>query len=249
MDAGIAPDPVRTHHLHQHAFAQSTVGDPKPLAWEGAADCLQDGTAREDKVGPFGADTGIVDALVVGHRQQALHYFGDLVVQHPATIDAPPVIALQSKMHARNGGDGAGRTEQMHRAGIVTGMFAREGRYVIAHLLDHRLETLARYVDATMPLRERNDPDRAERVEHIATRAIGISFVLLAGWVAYGSVSVLVNRDEPEASAVGLALTAVSLIVMPRLARRKRRVATALASRAAAADAVVDLFAELGVTR
>lgn len=84
---------------------------------------------------------------------------------------------------------------------------------------------------------ERSSPDRAERVEQVATRAIGVSFLLLAGWVTYESVNALAGREEPDASAVGLVLTALSLIVMPVLARRKRHVATALASRAVAADA------------
>lgn len=84
---------------------------------------------------------------------------------------------------------------------------------------------------------ERSDPDRVERVEQVATRAIGVSFLLLAGWVTYESVDALAGREEPDASPVGLVLTALSLIVMPVLARRKRHVATALASRAVAADA------------
>lgn len=84
---------------------------------------------------------------------------------------------------------------------------------------------------------ERRDPGRAQRVEQAATRAIGVSFVLLAAWVAYDAVTALAERQEPDASTVGLVLTALSLIVMPILARRKRSVATALASRAVAADA------------
>lgn len=84
---------------------------------------------------------------------------------------------------------------------------------------------------------ERNDHDRAERVERVATRAIGVSFLLLAGWVASESMTALADHEEPDPSTVGLVLTALSLIVMPVLARRKRYVATALASRAVAADA------------
>lgn len=68
-------------------------------------------------------------------------------------------------------------------------------------------------------------------------RLIGVSFVVLAAWVAYESVSALANRDKPDATTVGLALTALSLIVMPLLAQRKRHVAAALGSRAVAADA------------
>lgn len=84
---------------------------------------------------------------------------------------------------------------------------------------------------------ERNNPERAERVEHVATRAIGVSFLLLAAWVAFDSTTALARREEPDPTAVGLVLTALSLVVMPLLARRKRQVGAALASRAVAADA------------
>jgi divalent metal cation (Fe/Co/Zn/Cd) transporter len=46
------------------------------------------------------------------------------------------------------------------------------------------------------------------------------------------------NEERPEASAVGIALTALSLVVMGWLARAKQRAARALESRALAADAV-----------
>ncbi|HEX2027239.1 MAG TPA: cation transporter [Nitriliruptorales bacterium] len=83
---------------------------------------------------------------------------------------------------------------------------------------------------------ERRDPHRAEEVEHTALRAIGVSFLLLAAFVAFDAVRALVVHDEPTSSPVGIALTLLSLIVMPWLAVRKRRMADALVSRAAVAD-------------
>lgn len=83
---------------------------------------------------------------------------------------------------------------------------------------------------------ERRDPERAERAEHVALRAIGVTFLLLGAYVAYESIRSLVLHQEPDASPVGVAITALSLVVMPLLARRKRRVAIALGSRAAEAD-------------
>ena len=47
----------------------------------------------------------------------------------------------------------------------------------------------------------------------------------------------LINRDAPEASPVGIALTALSIVVMLWLARAKRRVGESLGSRAMIADA------------
>lgn len=84
---------------------------------------------------------------------------------------------------------------------------------------------------------ERREPERAERVERSAERLIGISFLLLGAYVAFDAISDLVNQERPDTSIVGLILTALSLIVMPVLARKKKRVADALDSNAARADA------------
>ena len=84
---------------------------------------------------------------------------------------------------------------------------------------------------------ELRDPERAERVERRAERAIGITFFVLAAYVTTDAVTALANRDEPDASAVGLVLTGVSLVVMPLLARRKHRVGSVLDSGAVRADA------------
>ncbi|HEY9284853.1 MAG TPA: cation transporter, partial [Pyrinomonadaceae bacterium] len=65
---------------------------------------------------------------------------------------------------------------------------------------------------------------------------VGASLLLLAAYVGADAVWSLARREPPEASAVGVALAAVSLVVMPALARAKRRVAARIGSRALAAD-------------
>jgi divalent metal cation (Fe/Co/Zn/Cd) transporter len=70
-----------------------------------------------------------------------------------------------------------------------------------------------------------------------ATRAIAVSFVVLGAYVAVGATSDLVNGSRPEASTVGLVMAALSLGVMPVLARAKRQLAPTLGSAAAVADA------------
>ena len=82
------------------------------------------------------------------------------------------------------------------------------------------------------------DVHRRERVEGITARIIGWSFLALALYVALDSVNALVHRDAPERSIAGLVLLALSAVVMPVLARAKRRVARALASGALEADAM-----------
>jgi divalent metal cation (Fe/Co/Zn/Cd) transporter len=75
-----------------------------------------------------------------------------------------------------------------------------------------------------------------EKREQLARRMVGGSFFLLALYVAFEAGKSLLHREEPEASIVGIVLSIVSLIVMPLLARAKRRVAASLNSRALAAD-------------
>lgn len=78
---------------------------------------------------------------------------------------------------------------------------------------------------------------RRERVERITLRVIGWSFLALAAYVAVDSVWSLWFRERPDRSAMGTVILALSVIVMPVLARAKRRVARALGSAALAADA------------
>lgn len=80
------------------------------------------------------------------------------------------------------------------------------------------------------------DGGRGAARERAALRLVGVSFLLLAAYVAFGAVKSLVTREPPEASYVGIGLAALSLLVMPLLARAKRRVAAELNSRALKAD-------------
>jgi divalent metal cation (Fe/Co/Zn/Cd) transporter len=80
------------------------------------------------------------------------------------------------------------------------------------------------------------DGERGEQRERTALKLVGVSFLLLAGYVAFDAVKSLIQRELPEASYVGIALAALSLVVMPLLARKKRLVAAQLNSRALQAD-------------
>jgi divalent metal cation (Fe/Co/Zn/Cd) transporter len=102
--------------------------------------------------------------------------------------------------------------------------------------LDSAVESISASVLLWRLSTERRDPERVERVERVAVRAIGASFLVLAAFVGVEAIRSLAVRAEPDASPVGIALTLVSLVVMPVLAARKRRVAVALDSKAAQAD-------------
>lgn len=73
--------------------------------------------------------------------------------------------------------------------------------------------------------------------DRVALRLVGLSFLALAAYVGYEAASSLITREAPDASVPGIVLAALSLIVMPLLARAKRRVAECIASDALAADA------------
>ncbi len=85
-------------------------------------------------------------------------------------------------------------------------------------------------------LRGDRDTKSRERSEQLALRLVGASFLALAAYVAYEGGSELWRREAPEKSIVGIVLAAVSLILMPLLARAKRVVARGLDSGAMRAD-------------
>ena len=81
------------------------------------------------------------------------------------------------------------------------------------------------------------DPARREHAERITLRIVGVLFLALAAYVAIDAALALYAREAPDESRVGIVLAAASLVVMPLLARGKRRVATALGSRALRSEA------------
>jgi divalent metal cation (Fe/Co/Zn/Cd) transporter len=83
---------------------------------------------------------------------------------------------------------------------------------------------------------EQRSPERAEHVEQRALRIIGYTFLALAALVGVESIRSLLAGDQPDVSRTGIVLTIVSLIVMPVLAREKRRVGRELGARSVEAD-------------
>ncbi|MEA2723421.1 MAG: hypothetical protein QOH59_1192 [Gemmatimonadales bacterium] len=116
-------------------------------------------------------------------------------------------------------------------AGLVAGSVA-----LIGFGVDSVIEVSASIV-AQWRLRADINPARRERVEYLAVRIIGGTFLALAVYVTYDSITTLVQREEPDGSVVGVILLSLSVVVMPLLARAKRRVAAGLGSSALTADA------------
>ncbi|ROP66081.1 cation transporter [Curtobacterium sp. ZW137] len=77
------------------------------------------------------------------------------------------------------------------------------------------------------------DPEARERT---ALKVIAVSFFALALYVSVDAVLTLTGLREPEHSAVGIVLTAVSLAVMPFLSMLERGTGKELGSASAIAD-------------
>jgi len=82
-----------------------------------------------------------------------------------------------------------------------------------------------------------HDPERRARAERRAQRIIASLFAALAMYVTIDALLSLWLRAGAAPSTPGIIVAATSVVIMPLLARAKRRVAAGLASRALAADA------------
>ncbi len=78
----------------------------------------------------------------------------------------------------------------------------------------------------------KSDPERERR----ALKMIAVSFFLLAAFVGVQALLDLLGGGRPEVSKVGIGLAIASLIVMPLLARAKRRTGQLLGSATVIAD-------------
>jgi divalent metal cation (Fe/Co/Zn/Cd) transporter len=117
-------------------------------------------------------------------------------------------------------------------AGIIAGSLA---------LTSFGFDSVIELVSATLVLgrlrAELRGGRTSERAERRVLRVIALTFFVLAAYVLAGSVIDLATRAHPERSPVGIGLTAGSLLVMPVLGWRKRRVGAALRNQLVLADA------------
>lgn len=117
-------------------------------------------------------------------------------------------------------------------AGIAAGSIA-----LIGFGVDSYVEVFAGAVILWRLSKERLGREPSEAAERRATRLIAVTFFILAAGVGVESIRQLLTGSQTEPSVIGLVLAAVSLIVMPLLARAKRDVGRRLDSQAIKADA------------
>ncbi|MCU1455881.1 MAG: cation transporter [Acidimicrobiales bacterium] len=86
---------------------------------------------------------------------------------------------------------------------------------------------------------EHREPERAERVEHLAHRAVAMTLIAIAGYLVIGAITSLVTRSVPRSTAIGTGLAVASVLVLPVLAAWKVRLAGQLESGALRTDGVL----------
>ena len=117
-------------------------------------------------------------------------------------------------------------------AGITAGSVA-----LVGFGADSYVEVFAGAVIVWRLAQERHGREVSAIAERRAVRLIAGTFLALAAGVGIESVRKLATGQHPDESILGIGLAIVSLIVMPLLARAKRRVGAELDSRAVTADA------------
>jgi divalent metal cation (Fe/Co/Zn/Cd) transporter len=117
---------------------------------------------------------------------------------------------------------------------IVAGLIARSVS-LVGFGLDSLIEVTS---GAALLWRLHHDLDlsRREQVERAALRTVGACFIALALYILYESGSMLIRHVPPKRSIFGIVIASISVIVMPLLARAKRRVARQIGSGAMHAD-------------
>jgi divalent metal cation (Fe/Co/Zn/Cd) transporter len=116
-------------------------------------------------------------------------------------------------------------------AGLASGSVA-----LIGFALDSVVESSSAAALIWRLRREQSGGASTEDIERRAVRIVGAAFFALAAYVGVQAIFDLVTRSKPEASTLGIVLAAVSIVVMPLLALRKRRMAKVLDSRSLEAD-------------
>jgi divalent metal cation (Fe/Co/Zn/Cd) transporter len=82
----------------------------------------------------------------------------------------------------------------------------------------------------------------SDAAEARAQKLVALQFFILAPYISYEAVQALIGGERPDVSALGMALTASSVIVMPALGIAKRRLAEILGSSATRGEGTQNLL-------
>jgi divalent metal cation (Fe/Co/Zn/Cd) transporter len=104
-------------------------------------------------------------------------------------------------------------------AGVAAGLVS-----LIGFGLDSGIESIAAVLVGLRLAARLRDGAADERRERRTLRLVAVTFFLLAAYVTVEGIRDLVVGEAPDSSPVGMALLALSIVVMPLLARAKRDV-------------------------
>ncbi|TSD64381.1 cation transporter [Aeromicrobium piscarium] len=104
-----------------------------------------------------------------------------------------------------------------------------------AALIGFGLDSIVEVLSAAAVAWQFTAPDPEKR-EKVALRVIAVSFFALAAYVSVDAVLSLLGLRDPEHSPIGIAIAALSLVVMPFLSWFERRTGRELGSASAVAD-------------
>lgn len=108
-------------------------------------------------------------------------------------------------------------------AGIMAGLIS-----LVGFGLDSGIESAASVLVGLRLAARLHNGEADEGKERRTLKAVAATFFVLAAYVTIEGIRALVNGEEPEHSTVGIVLLAASILVMPALARAKRKVGEAL---------------------
>ncbi len=106
-----------------------------------------------------------------------------------------------------------------------------------AALLGFGGDSAVELLSAAVVLRRFYLPSRGDLAERQAARVAGGLLFVLGAFVALASVLTLLGHVESRSSPIGVVLLILAAVVMPWLAKQKRRLSTATGSAALRADA------------
>ena len=122
-------------------------------------------------------------------------------------------------------------------AGAVAGSVA-----LIGFGLDSVVESSTAAILIWRFLTETRGRHSSEDAERKAVRLVAVAFFALAAYIGVRAILDLVAQSRPDDSPVGIALAVASLIVMPVLVARKRKLAAEIDSRSLRADSTQTLL-------
>ncbi|OBB36910.1 cation transporter [Mycolicibacterium fortuitum] len=147
--------------------------------------------------------------------------------------DARPTPARRARLHRRIRWFVAATIAYNIIESIVA--IAEGSRVSSTALIGFGLDSVIEVSSAAAVAWQFSSPDPEAR-EKAALRVIAVSFFALAGYVTVEAVRSLAGATEARHSSIGIALTAVSLVIMPTLSWAQRRAGRELGSRSAVAD-------------